>query len=140
MYIDGLKQRTGLEIKLSMPEDFGRLPKEIELIMFRMVQESLTNVLRHSGAKSCEIQIDRTAQRVTLEIRDDGKGISEEKLAAINEGRSGVGIRGMRDRVRHLNGELHVRSTGAGTTISIALPLQANAPAERDAEPDFTNA
>ena len=139
MYIEGLKQRTGLEIKLSIPENFGRLPKEIELIMFRMVQESLTNVLRHSGAESCEILIDRTEQRVTMEIKDNGRGISEEKLAAINEGRSGVGIRGMRDRVRHLNGELHVRSTGAGTTISIALPIQSSAQAERDAEPDFSS-
>ncbi len=139
MYIEGLTQRTGLKITLSIPEDLGRFSKEFELTVFRMVQESLTNVLRHSGAESCEIQIDRSPQAVTVEIKDDGKGISEEKLAAINEGRSGVGIRGMRDRVRHLNGDLHVRSTGSGTTISIALPLHPGAPAERDPERDFSS-
>ncbi len=122
MYVDGLIQRTPLKVTLSISDNFGRLPKEVELAMFRMVQESLTNVLRHSGSESAEIRITRSPSRVTLEILDHGKGIPHEKLIAINEGASGVGIRGMRDRVRHLSGEMKVYSNESGTTVSITFP------------------
>lgn len=124
LYVDGLAQRTPLKVTLSVSENFGRLPTEIELAMFRMVQESLTNVLRHSGSDTAEIKVTRNSHQVTLEMRDYGKGISDEKLAAINRGDSGVGIRGMRDRVRHLNGEMNVHSNASGTTVSISLPAQ----------------
>jgi signal transduction histidine kinase len=122
LYVDGLAQRTPLKVTLSVSENFGRLPSEIELAMFRMVQESLTNVLRHSGSDTAEIKVTRNSHQVTLEMRDYGKGISDEKLAAINRGDSGVGIRGMRDRVRHLSGEMKVDSNSSGTTVSISLP------------------
>jgi signal transduction histidine kinase len=124
IYIDGLMQRTPLKIKLSISDDFGRLPKEAELAMFRMVQECLTNILRHAESEVAEIRITRASEKVTLEIQDYGKGISEGSLARINEGITGVGIHGMRDRVRHLKGEMNVHSSqGSGTTISIALPI-----------------
>ncbi len=124
IYIDGLMQRTPLRIKLSISDDFGRLPKEAELAMFRMVQECLTNILRHAESEVAEIRITRASEKVTLEIQDYGKGISEGSLARINEGITGVGIHGMRDRVRHLKGEMNVHSSqGSGTTISIALPI-----------------
>lgn len=123
LYVDGLMQRTPLKIKLNISDNFGRLTNEIELAMFRMVQESLTNVLRHSGSDVAEIRITRNSDRVTVEIEDHGKGISDEKLAALNESAPGVGIRGMRERARHLNGEMKVHSTSSGTTVSITLPI-----------------
>ncbi len=123
-YTDGLMQRTPLKIELNVSEEFGRLPREVELAMFRIVQESLTNVLRHSGSDIAKIRITRGADRVTLEIEDHGRGISEQKLAAIHEGGSGLGTRGMRDRVRHLNGEMDVHSTSSGTRVSISLPTE----------------
>jgi len=123
LYIEGLQQRTNLSIRLVISDNFGRLSKEIELAMFRIVQECLTNILRHSGSKAAEIRISRATSNVTLEVQDCGKGISTETLAAINDGASGVGLRGMRDRVRHLDGSMHVYSTGCGTTVSIILPI-----------------
>src|SRR5579864_2275960 len=128
-YIDGLNQRTPLKIDLSISEDFGRLPRETELAMFRIVQESLSNVLRHSGSDVAKIRIRRLDNRVTLEVEDQGRGIAAERLADINEAGSGVGVRGMRDRVRHLNGEMKLESTDSGTTVSISLP-------DRGSEPD----
>jgi len=90
--------------------------------MFRIVQESLTNVLRHAGSDIAIIRISREPDEVTVEIEDHGKGISEEKLAAINQGGSGVGICGMRDRVRHLGGQMQMNSTPSGTIVSFKLP------------------
>jgi len=128
-YVDGLNQRTPLKIDLSISEDFIRLPRETELAMFRIVQESLSNVLRHSGSDVAKIRIRRLDNRVTLEVEDQGRGIAAEKLADINEGGSGVGVRGMRDPVRHLNGEMKLQATDSGTTVSISLP-------DRGSEPD----
>ena len=105
-YIEGLSERTGLKIEFSIPEDFARLPREVELTMFRIVQESLTNILRHSGSQTASIRIGRDGDDIRLEIADQGKGIPQQKLAAINDGFSGVGTRGMRDRVHHLNGNM----------------------------------
>ncbi len=130
-YIDGLSRRTPLKIEFTVSDEFGRLPREIELTMFRVVQESLTNVLRHSGSDLANIRLSRDAEGVKLEIEDRGNGIPEEKLTAIHEGRSGVGISGMRDRVRHLNGQLRVHSNGSGTTVSITIPVHSlNHPGE----------
>jgi len=125
LYIDGLTERTDLDIELSVSDEFGRLRKETELAMFRMIQECLTNILRHADSNTAEIRVMRTGEQVTLEIQDHGKGISDQRLLAINDGRSGVGIRGMRDRVRHLNGKINVSSAGSGTTVSITLPIAA---------------
>ncbi|HEY1676725.1 MAG TPA: response regulator [Candidatus Sulfotelmatobacter sp.] len=127
VYIEGLMQRTDLKINLDIAQKFGRLPKETELAMFRMVQESLTNILRHAESDIAEIRIATMDGKVKLEIQDHGKGIADGQLAAINDGVSGVGIRGMRDRVRHLNGEMTlISSAGKGTTVSINLPLDAS--------------
>ena len=126
-YVDGLMKRTSLTIDLKIPDEFGRMTQEIELAIFRIVQESLTNVLRHSGSESAEIRLTQNEGRVTVEIQDRGKGIPAEQLAAIQERGSGVGLRGMRDRVRHFHGEMKLASTESGTTVSITLPTQ-NAP------------
>ncbi len=122
-YIQGLMERSGLEIKLDVAEDFGRLPADLELAIFRIVQESLTNIHRHSGGKTATIHLSRSAHNVLLEIQDEGKGIPAEKLAAIKAQRTGVGIAGMRERIRHFKGEMDIQSKGAGATVVVKFPL-----------------
>ena len=122
-YINGLRNRSGLDISLIMPQDFGRLPDEMELVIFRLVQECLTNVHRHSGSKVVVVRVSRAADSVSLEVQDDGKGMSVEKLSQLRAQGSGVGIAGMRERVRQFGGQFEIESTGAGTTMSFSLPL-----------------
>ena len=122
-YMQGLMERGGLEIELDIAEDFGRLPADLELAVFRIVQESLTNIHRHSGSKTATIRLSRGMHHVLLEIQDHGKGISAEKLAAIKAQRTGVGITGMRERVRQCKGQMDIQSNGTGATISVRLPL-----------------
>ena len=122
-YMQGLKERTELDIELSVPENFGRLPADLELTIFRIVQEGLTNIHRHSGSKTATIHLSRSADSVLLKIEDHGKGISPEKLAALRAQRTGVGITGMRERVRHLNGVMDIQSNGTGATISVTFPV-----------------
>jgi len=122
-YMQGLKERSGLEIDLQVSPDFGRLPADIELALFRIVQECLTNVHRHSGSKSATIHLGRSSGSVSLEIQDYGKGISPEKLRAIRAQRAGVGVTGMRERVRQLNGAMDIRSDGGGVTVRLTLPV-----------------
>jgi PAS domain S-box-containing protein len=122
-YMQGLKERSDLDIELSVPENFGRLPADLELTIFRIVQEGLTNIHRHSGSKTATIRLSRSADSVLLKIEDHGKGISPEKLAAIRAQRTGVGITGMRERVRHLKGAMDIQSNGTGATISVTFPV-----------------
>ena len=122
-YIQGLKERSGLDITLTIPEGFGRLSREMELVIFRIMQECLTNVHRHSGSKVAAIRIARRAESVSLEVQDEGKGISPEKLVEIQSQGAGVGIRGMRERVLQFGGEMKIQSGGRGTRISITLPF-----------------
>ena len=122
-YIRGLSERSGLDIEFGISEEFGRLTREMELVVFRLVQECLTNIHRHSGSKRAIIQINRDVDRVLIEVRDQGKGIPKEKLAQIRYGRAGVGIRGMRERLRQFQGEMSLDSTAAGTTVIVTLPV-----------------
>ena len=122
-YMQGLKERSDLDIELSVPENFGRLHADLELTIFRIVQEGLTNIHRHSGSKTATIRLSRSADSVLLRIEDHGKGISPEKLAAIRAQRTGVGITGMRERVRHLKGAMDIQSNGTGATISVTFPI-----------------
>lgn len=123
-YIEGLSQRSGLQIELNIAEDFGRLPHEMELAVFRIVQECLTNIHRHSGSKTATIRIARGAEGISVEVRDDGAGIAAERLANLRKQRSGVGIAGMRERVRHFEGSIDIESNGKGTKISVRLPAE----------------
>jgi len=117
-YVQGLAERSGLEIDLKIGEEVERLPPAMELVIFRLVQECLTNIHRHSGSETAMIRISREADRVHVLVRDDGKGMSQDRLAEIQSKGSGVGIRGMRERVRQFQGELTVESNALGTTIS----------------------
>ncbi|MGC1485387.1 MAG: PAS domain S-box protein [Candidatus Acidiferrum sp.] len=131
-YMQGLTERSGLNIELNISENFGRLPAEIEVAVFRIVQECLTNIHRHSGSKTAAIRLSRTAESIVLQIQDEGIGIAAEKLAGIQSQRSGVGITGMRERVRHFRGALDIQSdVGRGTKIAITFPAPMSAPLER---------
>jgi PAS domain S-box-containing protein len=122
-YIEGLIPRSKLEIGLLVSEDFGRLSPDMELMIFRLVQECLTNIHRHSGSKSATIRLARLPNMVALEVEDYGKGIPAEKLAQIQSQGSGVGIRGMRERVRQFDGEMKIESSQSGTKMLMKLPV-----------------
>jgi PAS domain S-box-containing protein len=123
-YVQGLAERSNLEIDLQVPDDFGRLSSEMELLIFRLVQESLTNIHRHSGSKTALIRLERDESNVRVKVEDHGKGMSPERLAEIKSKGTGVGIRGMRERVRHFHGDLVVESNGFGTRVCASLPLK----------------
>jgi PAS domain S-box-containing protein len=123
-YLEGLRQRSGLSIELNIPADFGRLAPEMELAIFRLVQECLTNIHRHSGSKTAVIRIIREPDKIYAEVQDQGKGMSLERFAEVQSQGAGVGvgIRGMRERVRQAHGELTVDSNALGTTITAIFP------------------
>jgi signal transduction histidine kinase/DNA-binding response OmpR family regulator len=123
-YIDGLVERGGIDIQLKIPEEFERLPQETELVIFRIVQESLTNVHRHSGSKTAEIGIRCENGAIHLTVQDWGRGISPEKLVEIRTRGAGVGFRGIRERIRQLKGQLHIHSDKTGTKIDVTLPAK----------------
>ena len=122
-YVQGLTERSSLEVNLKVSDNFGRLPPDMELLLFRLVQESLTNIHRHSGSKTALIRIEREENTVHLRIEDQGRGMSPERLAEIQSHGTGVGIRGMRERVRHFHGDLVIESDGSGTRVHAILPL-----------------
>jgi signal transduction histidine kinase len=122
-YVQGLAERSSLEIDLQVPDNFGRLPSEMEIVIFRLVQECLTNIHRHSGSKIARIRVEREENTVHIKVEDQGRGMSPERLAAIQSQGTGVGIRGMRERVRHLHGDLVIESNGSGTKVYATLPL-----------------
>jgi signal transduction histidine kinase len=125
-YVDGFSERSKIQVQLDVPEEFGRLSEEMEIAIFRMVQECLTNIHRHSGGAAAAIRVHQENQRLVVEVQDQGKGISREKQQELNStGRTGVGFRGMRERLRQLGGTLEIRSDGNGTAVSAVLPLPA---------------
>ena len=126
-YAQGVTERSKIDIQLSVADNLGRLPADLELVLFRLVQESLTNVHRHSGSKTATIRVTRDEDRVSLEVLDQGKGISRERLAEIQMQGSGVGIQGMRERVRQLHGEMTIDSGTHGTRIYAVLPVHSKA-------------
>jgi PAS domain S-box-containing protein len=122
-YVEGLVERSGLNIQLELAEDFGRLSSEMELTVFRIVQEALTNVHRHSGSKEASIRIARDNSHVVVEIRDKGRGISPERLKQAQSQGLGVGLRGMRERVHQLHGIIKINSDHSGTAIHATFPI-----------------
>jgi PAS domain S-box-containing protein len=126
-YVEGFSRRSGIEVNLELP-DLGSLSRDTELAIFRVVQESLTNIHRHSGSQTASILLGRHNGDVTLEIADQGCGIAPEILQGKNGCASpGVGISGMRERARQLGGRCEIASTGAGTRIRVVLPGQLQA-------------
>ncbi len=139
-YTQGLAERSGLQISLEMSENFGRLPGDMELVVFRLIQECLTNIHRHSGSRLASIQVVRESDQVAIKVRDQGAGMSPERLAQIQLGVSGVGIRGMRERLRQFKGELQIDSDSTGTEISVTIPLPKTAMAQNESSPESLRA
>jgi PAS domain S-box-containing protein len=122
-YAEGLKQRAGLEVELDIRWELERPSREMELTIFRVVQECLTNIHRHSGSKSAQIRIVCEGESVVVEVRDAGCGMGAERLSKIRA-KGGVGLRGIRERVRQFAGSVEIESQeGAGTTVVVKLPL-----------------
>jgi len=133
-YIDGFAQRSQIKVDLEFPEGFGRLSRELEIAIFRTVQECLTNIHRHSESPTAKIRIVRAASHVRVEVEDRGKGIPPEKLNEMaSAGAPGVGIRGMRERLRQLGGGLEINSNGKGTLVAAQLPVAHAAARSADA-------
>lgn len=128
-YIEGFKKRSKIDVNLYTPESLGRLPTDLELMVFRVVQECLTNVHRHSGSPSATIRLTNSDERLTLEIQDEGKGIARDQIVALTgSGLAGVGLRGMRERVKAFGGELEIFSAGQGTTVRATIPIRPSPP------------
>jgi PAS domain S-box-containing protein len=126
-YVDGLAKRSKIEISLSLkPQMFPRLPKDIEVTLFRVIQESLNNVFRHSGSASARVEIEKQSDTVTVRIRDYGKGCPPEVVSLKPSAALGVGISGMRERVRQFGGELVISRAEPGTIVEATIPLFAS--------------
>lgn len=123
-FAEGFAHRSGIDVQCDIQERMERPSRECELVLFRVMQESLTNVHRHSGASAATVRLRRNEHVLQLEIADNGKGIAVERLRRFQSSTSqtGVGIAGMRERVRQLGGHLELRSAGVGTTVYVVLP------------------
>jgi signal transduction histidine kinase len=130
-YVRGVTERTGLAIDLQVSKDFGRVSKEVELIVFRLVQECLTNVHRHAHSDSATIRLFRDEHKLTLEVQDRGRGISAQRLSEIQAGASGVGIRGMKERVTQFAGNMTIKSDTSGTRVLVTIPASEALPMEQ---------
>jgi signal transduction histidine kinase len=124
-YAEGFEQRSGIKVHLEMPADFERQSSDLETAVFRIVQECLTNIHRHSESSTAEIRICQFAGGLAMEVKDTGRGIPSETLFKISSvGLPGVGLRGMRERITALGGAFEILSEGKGTTVKVAIPLQ----------------
>jgi PAS domain S-box-containing protein len=122
-YVDGFVKRSGMDVKLVLSPDIGRLPAEVETALFRIVQESLTNIHRHSGCKQASIRLTKEGDRIILEVKDRGRGMAAEARVSSEDVQSlGVGISGMRQRMRQLGGQLDISSSQTGTTVTAVVP------------------
>jgi signal transduction histidine kinase len=120
-FIEGIVKRTGLQIKTELPAKLPRLPTEMETTIFRILQESLTNVYRHSGSAVAEVEIASKPTKICVKIRDRGKGATAEVLSKFDT--IGVGISGMRERARQFGGELKIYSADPGMVVELELPM-----------------
>jgi len=125
-YLDGFSKRSGIAITHDIPADFGRVHRDVELALFRVLQEGLTNIHKHSGSSTGVVRLTRGPDHVTLEISDQGKGFSacaDRESSIPAQSFHGVGLRGMDERLRHFHGELKVISGPCGTRLLATVPL-----------------
>lgn len=124
-YVDGFAARSGIRVDLELPPDLKRLSRETETALFRVMQECLANIHRHSGSPTASVQIASGNERITLTVRDSGKGIGGSGLTDGQDSNVmlGVGIAGMRERLRQLGGRLNIESGAGGTTVRACFPL-----------------
>jgi signal transduction histidine kinase len=123
-FVEGFAKRSGIEMKCDISQRMERPPRHCELVLFRVLQESLTNVHRHSGASAATVRLSQENSRFQLEVTDNGKGISPEDLRRFETSgnNAGVGIAGMRERVRELGGEIQIKPLLPGTSVRVELP------------------
>jgi PAS domain S-box-containing protein len=125
-YLDGFAERSGIKTTFECSPDFERLPRDMELALFRVLQEALTNVHRHSESQLATVRLSMDGTNAILEVQDAGKGIPQELLGDSGEMPSaGVGLRGMNERLRQLGGRLEVSSSHSGTTLTAVVPVHA---------------
>ncbi len=134
-YAQGFSTRSGIQLEVDLQAGFGRLPQETETALFRIVQESLSNIQRHSGSLTAQIRLREGSTSVTLEVSDQGEGMKKSSGEHPDDGgtRLGVGILGMRERVAQLGGTIAIDSSPSGTTVRATIPVQAEV---RDADPN----
>ncbi len=121
-YTEGFSQRSGIAVDLQISPDFGRLPDGMEIALFRVVQECLTNIHRHSGSATANIQLTRNRDAVQIEIRDSGNGVSPERRHE-NKVIPGVGLMGIQERMRQFGGRVEITSQSNGTQVIATIPL-----------------
>jgi len=136
-YARGLEKRAGLRVEVEGPERMPRYSEEIEGALFRVAQEALANVHRHSGSQKARIRIDCGADTVALEVSDSGRGIPSEHLEGAAEAPLGVGIPGMRLRLQQIGGCLKIESGASGTTVRAIVPA---VPRAKEAAPSAKSA
>lgn len=121
-YVEGFTQRSSIEVELEVSPEFNRLPEDLELTVFRVVQECLTNIHRHSGSPSAKIRLSRAPEGVRVEVIDAGRGIPQNRMP---DGKlvQGIGLMGIRERMRQLGGSLELSSSDKGTTVVAFFPL-----------------
>jgi signal transduction histidine kinase len=125
-FLEGFMERSGVTTRFEIPDGFQRPSRDVELAVFRVLQESLTNVRRHSGSTTADVRLDIHDGIMRLEVADQGKGIPREVLEAFDQGsmgKLGIGLRGMKERIRQLGGRLEVSSNGGGTIITATVPF-----------------
>jgi signal transduction histidine kinase len=122
-YIEGLRERSGIMVELEIDPNLGRLSEDVEAMAFRIVQESLTNVHRHARTRTARVQINCGPQKVTIQVQDKGQGIPGFTSIDDPNLKIGLGIQGMRERVRQLKGQFNIESGASGTTLTAALPI-----------------
>jgi two-component system NarL family sensor kinase len=119
-YLEGFGERSGIRVRLRVPPNLGRFNREAELALFRVVQESLTNVQRHSRSKWTEIRIERHHRKIVLEVRDKGPGITTKRSDRLRP--AGVGIASLQERTRQIGGHLEIKFRKVGTTVRVIVP------------------
>lgn len=136
-YLDGFSKRSGMEVNVSLPAEYERLSEDTEIALFRVLQEALTNVHRHSGSSKVDVLLSVDDARVRLEVTDYGRGVTAEQIRYLRDGKGqvGVGLAGMRERVRQLGGTLDIRSDKNGTRVRALIPLAGKLKREVEPEP-----
>jgi signal transduction histidine kinase len=122
-YTEGFERRSGIETKLEVPNEFPRLGVEIETAIFKITQESLTNVFRHASARTATVRLEERDGHVSVSIIDDGKGVSED-LEALRPGSYGIGIIGIKQRVQDHGGQFVLRGANPGTVVEVSIPFK----------------
>ena len=125
-YVEGFQGRSGIKVTLEMAK-IPRLPPSVETAVFRVLQEALTNIHRHSGAERAEVSLAHDSSEIVLDVADYGKGIPKTKLNRfVKSGTAGgVGLAGIRERIREIGGDLRISSNSKGTQVRVSIPLGA---------------